>query len=133
LHTVCIPHDWWDPMEPKSPPGTRNSTRGNVCLPIQLTRVGKNPTLAELVVPNRTQRDGSRGSGSPLTRAFAGSKLHARPTSLTCSACLTRLGPLAHVSGTIPHSAMASPLHLLLLRWYKLDCTCIYHTERFQR
>ena len=45
--------------------------------------------------PNGTQKDGGRGSGSPLMRASARSESHAHPASLLASARLTRPGPLA--------------------------------------
>jgi hypothetical protein len=50
-------------------------------------------------VPNGTHEDGSWGSGSPLTRAFAGSKPLLESASLPASARITRLGRLAPILG----------------------------------
>ena len=118
-----------DPMASESPAGARKSpsaaglTCGSHALagykspgrkqqPFPPTRVspslltnlvgrGKasSPLHAAGRCPKGTQKDGGWGSGSPLTRAFAGTKPHTHSTSLPASACLTRHGWLAPIFG----------------------------------
>jgi hypothetical protein len=67
-------------QEAQIPPPTR------VVSPLTTNPLGHAPCAPAGVVghPKGTQKDSGRGSGSPLTRAFAGSKPHTQIRLLTC-------------------------------------------------